>query len=139
MFYINIVYEIPISSQWYKKTLFDVFDRDVTTFYEVPLTPLFSVTQHHEKRWDQTTLPSPPLPSPLYAWCNYWTAQTINWNVWGVVKQEIAGLYQFLLGRMKTDIWIRFWFYIFELWDLQNSNLTYFIEVLYFNTGHSKP
>ena len=60
MFYINIVYEIPISSQWYKKTLFDVFDRDVTTFYEVPLPPLFSVTQYHEKRWDQTTLPPPP-------------------------------------------------------------------------------
>ena len=60
MFYINIVYEIPISSQWYKKTLFDVFDRDVTTFYEVPLTPLFSVTQHHEKRWDHTTRPPPP-------------------------------------------------------------------------------
>ena len=106
--------------------------RPFMKYHSPPCFPSRNITRNAE-----TKPPSPP--SPLYAWCNYWTAQTIDWNVWGVVKQEIAGLYQFLLGRMKTDIWIRFWFYIFELWDLQNSNLTYFIEVLYFNTGHSKP
>ena len=50
--------------------------------------------------------------------------QTIDWNVWSVVQQKIADLYQFLLWRKKIDIWIGFWPYIFELWDLQNSNLT---------------
>ena len=43
-------YEIPISSQWYKKRLYDFFYRDVTAFHEVPLTSLFSGTQHHVKR-----------------------------------------------------------------------------------------
>ena len=63
MFYIN---EIPISSQWYKKGFMIFFYCDVTAFHQVPLTPsLFSVTQHHEKRWD---------PSTPYAWRNYWTA-----------------------------------------------------------------
>ena len=51
--------------------------------------------------------------------------QTNNWNVWGVVQQEIAELYQFLMWRKKINIsWIRFWSYISELWDLQNSDLT---------------
>ena len=40
----------------------------VKAFYEVPLTPtlppLFSMTRHHEKRWN------PPTP---YAWRSYWT------------------------------------------------------------------
>ena len=53
--------------------------------------------------------------------------QTIDWNVWGVVQQELANLYQFLLWRKKIDIsWIRFWPYSFELWNLQNSNVTQF-------------
>ena len=41
--------EIPVSSQQNKKRLNDFFYRDVTVFHEVPLTPLFSITQHQEK------------------------------------------------------------------------------------------
>ena len=49
--------------------------------------------------------------------------QTIEWNVWGVVQQEIADLYQFLLWRKKIDIsWIRFWPYIFEVKITCNLN-----------------
>ena len=66
MFCIN---EIPISSQLYKKRLYDFFYRDVTAFHQVPLTLMFSVTQHHEKHWD------PPTP---YAWRNYWTAPQVK-------------------------------------------------------------
>ena len=33
-----------------KKRRYDSFYRDVTAFHEVPLTPLFSGTQHHVKR-----------------------------------------------------------------------------------------
>ena len=62
MFYIN---EILISSQKYKKRLYDFFYRDVKGSHQVPRTPLFSVTQHHKKRWD--------TPTP-YVWRNYWTA-----------------------------------------------------------------
>ena len=41
--------EIPISLQWYKKKdFFDFFDSNVTTFHEVALTPLFSVTENGE-------------------------------------------------------------------------------------------
>ena len=32
-----------------KKRLYDFFYRDITDFHQVPLTPLFSVTQHHER------------------------------------------------------------------------------------------
>ena len=53
---------IPISSKQYKKMLYDFFYRDATAFHEVSLTPLVSVTQHHEKRWD---------PPTTYAWRNY--------------------------------------------------------------------
>ena len=70
MFYTN---EIPISSQWYKKRLYDFFtltlQRDVFIKYHAP--PLFSVMQHHEKRWD------PPTP---YVWRNYWTAPQVDLN-----------------------------------------------------------
>ena len=52
-----------------QKRLFDFFDRNVTTFHEVPLTPYFSVKQHHKKRWD---------PLTPYAWCDYWTATISN-------------------------------------------------------------
>ena len=62
MFYIK---NISISSQQSKKRLNNFFYRDITVFYEVPLTPLFSVTQHHEKLWD------PPNP---YVSRSYWTA-----------------------------------------------------------------
>ena len=41
----------------------------LTAFYEVPLTPLFAVTQHQEKSWD------PPIP---YTWRNYWTSNTFD-------------------------------------------------------------
>ena len=38
------------------KNGFMIVYSDVTAFHEVPLPPpLFSVTQHHEKRWDILT------------------------------------------------------------------------------------
>ena len=42
-------YEIPISSQQYKKGLYDFFYRDVTAFHEVSLRP---------------PTPTPPPPTP---------------------------------------------------------------------------
>ena len=72
------------------------------------------------------------IEQPLY--------QTIESNVWSVVQQENADLYQFLLWRTKTDIsWIRFWPYIFSWWDLQNSIWLNFMEGLHFKTDHNKP
>ena len=72
------------------------------------------------------------IEQPLY--------QTIESNVWSVVQQENADLYQFLLWRTKTDIsWIRFWPYIFSWWDLQNSIWLNFMEALHFKTDHNKP
>ena len=64
-------YKIRISSQKYKKRLFDFFYSDVTAFHEVPHTHPCFRPQHHEKRWD------PPTP---HTWCNYWTAP--NFNFW---------------------------------------------------------
>ena len=55
--------ELALNVQWnldlftiVKKRLYDFFYRDVTDFHQVPLTPLFSVTQHYERCWD----PPPP-------------------------------------------------------------------------------
>ena len=39
-----------------KKGFMIFFYRDVTTFYQATLTPLFSVTQHNKKRCDPPTL-----------------------------------------------------------------------------------
>ena len=49
------------------------FYRDVTAFHQsYGFSPsLFSVTQHHEKRWD---------PSTPYTWRNYWTVP--NFTKW---------------------------------------------------------
>ena len=62
------------------------------------------------------------IEQPLY--------QTIDSNVWSVVQQENADLYQFRF---------RFWPYIFLWWDLQNSIWLNFMEVLHFKTDHNKP
>ena len=45
---INVQLNLDLFTTVQKRLTF--FYRDVTTFHEVPLTPLFSVTQHHEKR-----------------------------------------------------------------------------------------
>ena len=47
--------EIPISSQLYKKRLYDFFNHGVTAFHECHSPTLFSVMQHPEKRWDSPT------------------------------------------------------------------------------------
>ena len=84
-------------------------------YHSPPSFPSRNITKNAETH--------PPLmrdviiEQPLY--------QIVDWNVWSIVQQEIDDLYKFLLWRKKIDIsWIRFWLYIFELWDLQNSNLT---------------
>ena len=84
-------------------------------YHSLPSFPSRNITKNAE------THPPPMrdviIEQPLY--------QIIDWNVWSIVQQEIDDLYKFLLWRKKIDIsWIRFWLYIFELWDLQNSNLT---------------
>ena len=110
MFYIN---EIPISSQLYKKRLSDFFDSNVK--YHSPLC--FS-----SRNIMKSAETHPPPMCDVIIKQPY---QTIDWNVWGVVQQKIVNLYQFLLCRKKIDIvWVRFWHYISESWDLQNSNLT---------------
>ena len=71
---INVLY-------WWNPDLFTiVHKKDFMIFFTVTLQPfmkynsypLFSVTQHHEKRWD------PPTP---YAWRKYWTAPYRNQSI----------------------------------------------------------
>ena len=86
MFYINAV---PISSQLYRKRLYDFFYRDFTAFHELPFNTLFSVTQHHEKRW------YPPISN---AWRNYWTAPVLYLNKFTflfILFNSAAGNYMF--------------------------------------------
>ena len=59
MFYIN---EIPILSQYYKKGSMSFFTVTLWPFIKYDSSPLFSVAQHHQKRWD------PPTP---YTWRNH--------------------------------------------------------------------
>ena len=58
-----------------KKALWFSFYRDVTAFHQVHSPSLFSITQHHKKRWDS--------PTP-YPWHNFWTDSTslFEWLSW---------------------------------------------------------
>ena len=47
-----------------KKKVYDLFYRDVTAFHDVPLTPLFSVRQHHEKCWDPPIMRDTVIDQP---------------------------------------------------------------------------
>ena len=52
MFYIN---EISTLWQWCKTRLYDFFAMKLLPFIKYQSPTLFSVTQHHEKRWDPPT------------------------------------------------------------------------------------
>ena len=107
MFCIN---EIPISSQLYKKRLYDFFYRDVTAFHQVPLTPLFSITQHH---------------SPTHPLCVTYLLNSPTWNKIHSSKQVASIKYtldflQLLLlkfpSRFDSDRVKKTWS---ELWSVR--------------------
>ena len=52
-----------------KKGFIIFFILTLRPFMKYHSPPLFSVTQHHERRWD---------PPTCYAWCNYWTSLFIQ-------------------------------------------------------------
>ena len=67
-----------------KKDFYDFFTVPLQLFIKYHSSPLFSVTQHHGKRWE------PPTP---YAWRNYWTVPIRNTPVRGNGKQELLFIF----------------------------------------------
>ena len=98
MFYIN---EIPISSHSTKKRLFEFFTVTLRSLIKYDSLFLFSVTQHHEKRWD---------PPTYYAWRNYWIAPSKVLSCRNLAKlsnTQLDHLIQVLVVLTKYTILIK--------------------------------
>ena len=65
---------------------------------------MFSISQHHEKRWD------PPTP---YAWRNYWTVPSLEFKAWvGIFQVGISWVGVSREGIFQRGIW---WVGIFRV------------------------
>ena len=91
--------EFTINVQWNpdlftgtSKGFMIFFYRDVTTYHNVPITLLFSVTQHHQKRWDP--------PNPM---CDVIIEQLLYWSLF---FNKVAGLRPARTSNTGVFLWI---------------------------------